>query len=320
MLLHVGGTSTAGVIVAVIVIFFLIFAMSFAFGAIPEGKRRYTSDWAAAWFRVSWPRLLVAGVFSGALLAGALLWGNGNNTAAVSCDSPLAPFTGQTVTDIRIATAIDGMQRLAQAARDGDANEVRAIFYTEDAHNLTHDIDRTLRQHDAEIGKKLCQQVVALEGQMAGAFETGRIAIQADSIGVLLGDARIALRNATATSQPSAAGPCQSPIGAVTSNPLTADRINAAAADLRQTAEVAATGDRDAATLVFFGDAHNISHDIDGPLRQVDNALVVNLCLSILALEEQFAAGQMDADVVSREAQNSAGLLEDAGRALGILK
>jgi len=36
------------VVVAVVTIFFLLFAMSFAVGSVPHGQKRFSREWAAA--------------------------------------------------------------------------------------------------------------------------------------------------------------------------------------------------------------------------------------------------------------------------------
>ena len=99
--------------------------------------------------------------------------------------------------------------------------------------------------------------------------------------------------------------------------PLTSERLAAAVAAFRETAEAARTGDVTGASVAFSGDAHNITHDIDGPLRSADPGLAVDICESVVKIERQFSTSA-DAVVIADEAETSAGFLEEAGRVLGI--
>jgi hypothetical protein len=318
MLLHVGGASATSVLIAVFVIFLLIFSMSFAFGPIPEGKRRFSGEWMAAWLRASLPRLLVAGVFSGLLFTGSALSGNGQDATATSCDQPLPPVTGNAVTDARVLQAIDGMEQIAGAARADDRDRVRTLFFTGDAHNLTHDLDPVLRPLAPETGRALCERVIALEEQMAGEFETQTVAQLAGQIAARLQEARPFLQQTSGTPVV-AAGPCASPLAAATSEPLTEARIRAAIAQFELLAEAAPESDLEGAAQLFFGAAHNITHDIDPPLRAENPELAIELCNAVLTIEQALASAY-DGDAVARQATASARLLEEAGKELRILE
>ncbi len=318
MILHIGGASTAAVLVTVIAIFFLIFAMSFAIGTVPEGQRRFSGDWFGAWFRASLPRLVVAGAFSALLFVGSSLSGSSSTTDAQTCDSPLAPLTGGAISDLRLGAAISGMREIATAAREGDATAAQSLFFTTDAHNVSHDIAGPLFSADPDLARALCQSVVGLENEIAGELRPEVLATHAESTAGTLQVARATLDlTGAATSIPGASGPCAFPLGAIGVQPLTEERLVAAVAALRETARIAGTGDVAGASVSFSGDAHNITHDIDGPLRSADPNLALDLCESIAEIERQFASAA-DMAVIAAEAETSAGLLEEAGRALGI--
>ncbi len=125
------------------------------------------------------------------------------------------------------------------------------------------------------------------------------------------------LSGSGSTTNPGASGPCAFPLGVIGVQPLTNERVVAAVAAFRETAEIARTGDLTGASEAFFGDAHNISPDIDGPLRDADPGLAVDLCDSVLEIERQFAT-TADTTVIAAGSETSAGLLEEAGRVLGI--
>ncbi len=112
---------------------------------------------------------------------------------------------------------------------------------------------------------------------------------------------------------------CARGIPALSSEPLTADRMQLAIDDLRGTAFAATTGDLDAARGHFFGPAHNLTHDIDPPLRAVNPQLATQLCTTVLALETHLLE-QKVAPTLASEAQASADLVTRAATALGLAK
>ena len=81
--------------------------------------------------------------------------------------------------------------------------------------------------------------------------------------------------------------------------------------------QAAGSGDAAASGAAFAGDTHNVTHDIDQPLRAADPLLARDLCESILSLEQQFARPP-DLQVVAAEAEISAELQRESGRALGL--
>jgi hypothetical protein len=319
--LHIGGASTASVIVSVFLIFFLLFAVSFAFGRIPEGGRRFSSAWIGAWFRASLPRLLVAGASAGALGLAAVLLGNnpgGSASAGSACRQPLAPLTGQAVSQTRLVAAVGGMEQIAEAAAAGAASRAQTLFFSLDAHNVTHDIDRPLRAADDGLARDLCLNVVVLETQMATTLDTEVIEREARTIAQQLTTARGVMDFSATASPGQALDPCVGPLGAVTNEPLTAQRLQAAIDTTRRLSAEAATGDQNGLKVLFFGDAHNITHDIDGPLRQADEQLGIDLCNSVLQLEREFSLS-FNRRVIADKANETADLLGQAGQTLRIL-
>ncbi len=318
-LLHVGGTSTASIVVSIGVIFFLIFALSFAVGPIPEGAHRIGPTWAKAWFRASLPRLIVAGVFSGLLLVGALAGGDQSTTAtAASCDRDVPPLTGQALTDARLLGAIDGMRRLGDAAEQRDIAGVQALFLG-DAHKFTHDIDAALRPVDEGLAKDLCLSVVVIENQMAGPLDTDVIAREADRVADYIQEARPVLDLSTDIKPSASTGSfCEQPVGAATTITLSSERLTAAAESLREMASKLEAGLEAEAYALFGGDSHNVTHDIDAPLRAADEPLAVRLCENIVGVETRF--GEVySVDERVEAARAAADDIEAGGQALGIL-
>ena len=320
MLLHVASTP-AGVAVTVSVIFLLIFAMSFAFGSVPEGGRRFSREWGRAWLRASIPRLIVAGAFAGIVAAGALAYGGSSGTqAAINCDKGVAPLTGNAVTDARILMAISSLGEMSDAAANDDADRVRTVWFTSDAHNLMHDVDGPLRKNAPDFARSLCENVVALENEMVGQIVTDKVASQSKLVADALQQARpILLGDGSPRATPVVQQPCGQPVGAVTSNPLTEQRLQAAIEQLRRASALAEAGDQSGAESAFSGDAHNLTHDIDGPLRTADEQRAIDLCLAVVDIERHLGVNY-DSAVMQQQAAAAADAIEQAGRSLGILQ
>jgi hypothetical protein len=126
---------------------------------------------------------------------------------------------------------------------------------------------------------------------------------------------------ATTSSTPSSApqsttaGVCARPIPPLTSGPVTKQRLEAAVQKLNEVQQAADSGDASTASAAFAGDAHDVTHDIDQPLRAADPVLARDLCESILILEQQFS-GEQDRQTIAAAAGVSSVLLQDSGRAL----
>ena len=195
ILLHFGGAGPYTAAFMVLVAFALIFVFSFALGRLPEGTTRWSRDWLHAWLRASLPRLAVAGVFAGGLfLASSFSGGGGGGDAGSTadtalCEAPLPPVTMQPVTQQRVQGAAEAMRRVSEAARAGDRDGARTLFYGGDAHNLTHDIDQPLRAADAGLARDLCERMVALEYQFAGTLDAELVAREADAAAGALAEA-----------------------------------------------------------------------------------------------------------------------------------
>lgn len=168
--LHLGGAGTYTAASVVAAMFVALFALSFLWGRRPKGSPAFSRRWAGQWLRASLPRLIVAGVFSGTLFAASSLAGGGQaaTVADRACQQPAAAFTTQPVTSERLAAAVAGLQRLAAAAAAGDRDGAPALFFGTDTHNVTHDIDRPLREADPALGREICRSMVVLEMQLAG--------------------------------------------------------------------------------------------------------------------------------------------------------
>lgn len=320
-LLHFGGASTTSVIISLGGIFLLMLIMSFAFWRGPQGERRFSGPWFTAWIKASAPRIVIAGVFcAGLFTASALSGGNSSASDPSICNAGIPALTTQPVTLERIDAGVQGLRDLADAARDGDLDRARVLIYS-DAHNITHDVDPRLRPINETLARDLCLSIVALENQIVESNpDLDAIAAEAGRAAGLLAQARGLLATATATPDPFAkpgSGACETPIGAISDEPVTGERIDGAVINLRAVAEAASVGNTAPMAGLFFGNAHDITHDIDLPLRNANADLAKQLCLSILSLEIQLA-GPYELSTIETEASNAADLLEEARGAMEI--
>jgi hypothetical protein len=100
---------------------------------------------------------------------------------------------------------------------------------------------------------------------------------------------------------------------------LSAERLTAVIETYEAVAADAATAPIDQLRATFGGDAHNLSHDIDGPLRQADEPLAIELCQSVLNIEREFANVAPSREVIAAESAATAETIAEAGSVLGIL-
>ena len=87
-------------------------------------------------------------------------------------------------------------------------------------------------------------------------------------------------------------------------------------AGLARVAQAATAGDLEAAESAFFGDVHNFTHNVDAPLREVDEELAIKLCEEITEIEEELAFGRR-ISVIAGRATRLREMIQDAAEALG---
>ena len=124
--------------------------------------------------------------------------------------------------------------------------------------------------------------------------------------------------SATAPQSTDTTGVCAAPIPAITSARVTMARLEGAVMKMNEVQLAADSGDLVAARAAFAGDTHNVTHDIDQPLRAANPELARDLCESILSLEQQFA-GSPDLQAVPAESGIAANLLQESGGALDLI-
>jgi len=107
---------------------------------------------------------------------------------------------------------------------------------------------------------------------------------------------------------------CLGTIPALNAEPLTAAVFKAADDALSATIELADAGDVAGAAAAFVG-PHTLTHNVDGPLRQTDEALAIRLCNEVVMIEEELVAGR-DPSVVAEQARKIRETLSAAATAL----
>jgi hypothetical protein len=85
---------------------------------------------------------------------------------------------------------------------------------------------------------------------------------------------------------------------------------------LTRVIQATSAGDLTAAEAAFFGDVHNFTHNVDPPLRAVDEQMAKDLCTSVIHIEEELAIDRR-VEVIGNDAARIRALLRDAAEALG---
>jgi hypothetical protein len=315
-LLHVGGASTASVVVALAAIFLLMLIMSFAFWRGPQGLSRWSGKWLSAWASSSAPRIAVAGAFCAGLFVASSLSSGSNATPGTEvCDTGLPPLTAQPLTDQRIISSVEGLGLMQSAARDGDLDQVRVLIFS-DTHSVSHDVDAPLRSLNQDLAIELCRSIVALEFEIAGDMDLDVIVDEAGNAARLMEEARaLILESSPFDNLGVGAGACDDPIEPITDLPVTRQRLQDAADRLSLLAAAADRGDIAVMPELFFGDAHSVAHDVDGPLRDAAPDIAIDLCLDILELEIQLS-GAYQLSAIEESARSAAALFLTSVEAL----
>ena len=109
---------------------------------------------------------------------------------------------------------------------------------------------------------------------------------------------------------------CTRTIPSLTDQPLTRSTFEAADDDLSAMIDLAEASDVTGAQVAFF-EPHNLTHNVDGPLRQVDEALAIRLCNEVVIMESELA-GNRDPSVMAEQARKIREILAAAAAALGV--
>src|SRR3972149_9605958 len=109
---------------------------------------------------------------------------------------------------------------------------------------------------------------------------------------------------------------CLVTIPALNAEPLTDSAFKAADSKLATVVELASGGDVDGAQAAFVG-PHALTHNVDGPLRQADEALAIRLCNEVVIMEKELVSNR-EPSVVVEQARKIRETLSAAAAALGM--
>lgn len=196
VLLHIGGASTASVIISLAGIFLLLLIMSFAFWRGPQHVQRFTSAWFVEWAKASAPRVFVAAVFCAGLFVASYY--SGSSTEATDpqvCATGLPALTARPITDERLVLAVTGLRELAAAAEERDLDQVQVLLRS-DAHQITHDVDARIRPLDETLARDLCTSIILIENEsIADNPNINLIVTEAERAAGFLEQARAVIRD-----------------------------------------------------------------------------------------------------------------------------
>jgi hypothetical protein len=129
------------------------------------------------------------------------------------------------------------------------------------------------------------------------------------------------ITSACGSEEPSAAPPertpfpvCTRTIPSLTDQPVTESLFRAADDELSEMIDLAEAGDVNGAQVAFF-EPHNLTHNVDEPLRRMDEALAIRLCNEVVIIEEELV-GNRDSSVVAEQARKIREILSDIAAAL----
>ncbi len=116
-----------------------------------------------------------------------------------------------------------------------------------------------------------------------------------------------------------AGSPCDDPLVSLGQSEISQMGFQAEDAGLARVALAATAGNLEAAESAFFGDVHNFTHNVDAPLREVDEDLAIKLCEEITKIEEELAFGRR-VSIIAGQATRIRELVQDAAEALGFAR
>jgi hypothetical protein len=113
---------------------------------------------------------------------------------------------------------------------------------------------------------------------------------------------------------------CDRPLPALGSSEMSQLAFQTEDAGLSKVIEAASAGDANAAEKAFLydnkGEVHNFTHNVDPPLRRVNEELAKELCKAVTQIEEEFLVDRR-ADRIASQATRVRELIRDAAEALG---
>jgi len=111
-------------------------------------------------------------------------------------------------------------------------------------------------------------------------------------------------------------GTCGQALNPLGSSEISQSAFNEEDAALSRVVALLNAGDRAGAESEFFGPVHNFTHNVDPPVRQQDADLAVELCETVVFIEEGFARRDPSGPIANA-IQDMQRLIRDSAVALG---
>ena len=127
----------------------------------------------------------VGGVFL--VVQGGLSLGGGG-----FCDKPLVPLETSDISANGFLQEDAGLARFIDLINRGAKADAETAFYGP-VHNFTHNADPPIREKDVELAKRLCQEVLKIEDDLAFGATSLEVALDAQRIRELLREGAKAL-------------------------------------------------------------------------------------------------------------------------------
>ncbi len=114
-------------------------------------------------------------------------------------------------------------------------------------------------------------------------------------------------------------GTCDSPLPPLGQSEVSQLGFQAEEVGLTRVVQAATVGNLQAAESAFFGDVHNFTHNVDPPIRAVDEQLAKQICEAVIDIEDGLVP-PVDIGSVTADATRIRELLRDAAEALGFAR
>ena len=114
-------------------------------------------------------------------------------------------------------------------------------------------------------------------------------------------------------------GTCDSPLFPLGESEVSQLGFQTEEVGLTRVVQAATVGNLQAAEAAFFGDVHNFTHNVDPPIREVNEELAKELCEAVIDIEDALVP-PVDIGSVAAGATRIRELLRDAAEALGFAR
>lgn len=114
----------------------------------------------------------------------------------------------------------------------------------------------------------------------------------------------------------SSSSSCDNALPPLGTSVVDADAFAEEDAGLTKVLDLLEQGDRAGAEAAFYGPVHNFTHNVDPPLREVDEPLAKELCKAVIELENSLASRATDVEIIG-QVETVQEILRDAAEALG---